>query len=62
LAAVDRGVLVGQGLGPNKYSGLIFGQGVLSAMAQQIIAENKSPEEVAEWAEEQILEIKDSLD
>lgn len=57
LKVAESGIMMGQRNGPNKYSGQIMTRKVWGTMAEMVLLQNKTPEEAAKWAEEQIKQI-----
>jgi multiple sugar transport system substrate-binding protein len=57
IKAEPGGLNTGHPFGPNKYGGAILGQSVYSRMAQKLLIDNDSPEEIVKWAQETVEKI-----
>lgn len=52
-----NGALPGQDFGPNKYAGSVMSQQIWSQMGDMLVVQNKTPQEVAIWAQKKIEEL-----
>lgn len=62
IEATPLGLNLGHPYGPNKYGGAVFGRAVWTRMIQKLIVDGMAPEEIVEWAQEAVEEIKAELD
>ncbi len=62
IAVAETGVGVGMTNGPNKYTGVVRSQDIWVKMVDMMVLQDKSPEEIAEWAQEAIEEIKEDME
>ncbi len=62
IAAEPKGLNAGHPFGPNPYGGVVFGRAIWTRMIEKLIVDDMSPEDVANWAQEAVEEIKEEMD